>query len=304
MPSPPLRAVSRRLGRQLLRAATRVWPTPVLDAVPATAGRPAPAVALGAVVAAAGWRRRPTPRCRSLHHLVGGRRPRRPCGCSGSTRSASPRCRPPGAAARRRSRGMPRDRAVDRHAAELPARGEPAGRDPRRAPRDAGTSGCSSPDHDPGQTHDQPRRRPHATASSRRPCPHDTTRRARRPADRGRCGSASAGRSAAARRRSSAACAGCFATSCRSSSSPTTSSPPRTPRHLRAHGRAADERIVAGRDRLLPAHRDPRRHRGQPRRRRAARGGARARRPDARRERVATTSPRSSAAASSTCRSS
>ena len=55
MPAPSLRVVSRRLGRQLLRAARRIWPHAVLDdlsvAVPAG---PHHAVALGAVAAAAG----------------------------------------------------------------------------------------------------------------------------------------------------------------------------------------------------------------------------------------------------------
>ena len=45
---------SRRLGRQLLRAATRIWPSPGIDAVSTTVGDPHQPVALGAVVAAAG----------------------------------------------------------------------------------------------------------------------------------------------------------------------------------------------------------------------------------------------------------
>ncbi len=53
--SPVLRDVSRRLGRQLLRAATAAWPDPVLDglaaALPGGAHHP---VALGAAGAAAG----------------------------------------------------------------------------------------------------------------------------------------------------------------------------------------------------------------------------------------------------------
>ncbi len=52
--SPYLRATSRRLGRQLLRAAGRIWPSPGLDAVSATVGGPHQPVALGAAVAAAG----------------------------------------------------------------------------------------------------------------------------------------------------------------------------------------------------------------------------------------------------------
>lgn len=53
IPSPVLRAASRRLGRQLLRAGRRVWPAPTLDA-PARGLHHA--VALGAVAAAAGLR--------------------------------------------------------------------------------------------------------------------------------------------------------------------------------------------------------------------------------------------------------
>jgi len=54
MPSPYLRETSRQLGRQLLRAATRIWSSPGLDAVAAIVGGPHQPIALGAVVAAAG----------------------------------------------------------------------------------------------------------------------------------------------------------------------------------------------------------------------------------------------------------
>ncbi len=52
--SPYLRTTSRRLGRQLLRAAARIWPSDGVDAVGATSGGPHQPIALGAVVAAAG----------------------------------------------------------------------------------------------------------------------------------------------------------------------------------------------------------------------------------------------------------
>ena len=53
MPSPTLRAVSRRLGRQLLRAGRAVWPSPGLDDLAAGFPRgPHQPVALGAVAAA------------------------------------------------------------------------------------------------------------------------------------------------------------------------------------------------------------------------------------------------------------
>ena len=53
-PSPYLRSVSRRLGRQLLRPATRIWTSPGLSCVVAIDEGPHQPVALGAVVAAAG----------------------------------------------------------------------------------------------------------------------------------------------------------------------------------------------------------------------------------------------------------
>lgn len=50
--SPALRASSRRLGRQLLRAGTAVWSSRLLDVVKRTEGGPHQAIVLGAVVAA------------------------------------------------------------------------------------------------------------------------------------------------------------------------------------------------------------------------------------------------------------
>jgi urease accessory protein len=54
VPSPYLRSVSRRLGRQLLRPSGRIWSSAGIDSVARTADGPHQAVALGAVVAAAG----------------------------------------------------------------------------------------------------------------------------------------------------------------------------------------------------------------------------------------------------------
>ena len=54
MPSPYLRETSRRLGRQLLRAANRIWATPGLDVVSTTRGGAHQSIALGVAVAAAG----------------------------------------------------------------------------------------------------------------------------------------------------------------------------------------------------------------------------------------------------------
>ncbi len=52
--SPYLCSTSRRLGRQLVRAAQRVWPSPELDAVGALPGGPFQPMALGAAVSAGG----------------------------------------------------------------------------------------------------------------------------------------------------------------------------------------------------------------------------------------------------------
>lgn len=54
MPAPAARAASRRLGRQLLRAGSAVWPGTVLTALAAATPSPHQAVVLGAVAAAAG----------------------------------------------------------------------------------------------------------------------------------------------------------------------------------------------------------------------------------------------------------
>lgn len=54
VPSPYLRAVSRRLGRQLARTAVRLWPSPALTLLASTPDGPHQAVVLGAAAAAAG----------------------------------------------------------------------------------------------------------------------------------------------------------------------------------------------------------------------------------------------------------
>jgi urease accessory protein len=71
VPSPHLRSTSRRLGRQLLRAARPIWPHPTLDMLAALDGVDDGAhqpVALGAVVAAAGGDPADAAAI-SLHHL-------------------------------------------------------------------------------------------------------------------------------------------------------------------------------------------------------------------------------------------
>ncbi|MGY6502612.1 MAG: urease accessory protein UreF [Acidimicrobiales bacterium] len=70
LPSPPLRAASRRQGRQLLRTAIRCWPSPVLDVAASTHSEgPHQSIALGAVVASVGLG--PTDAARLvLHHAM------------------------------------------------------------------------------------------------------------------------------------------------------------------------------------------------------------------------------------------
>lgn len=68
VPSPHLRATSRRLGRQLLRAARQIWSHPMLDELAASEEGGHQPVVLGVVVGAAGG----TPSDASaiaLHHL-------------------------------------------------------------------------------------------------------------------------------------------------------------------------------------------------------------------------------------------
>ena len=70
-PSPRLRAVSRSLGRQLLRPSARAWPSDRYAALRAVhSDGPMQPVALGVVADAAGLGRRDAALC-SLHHMVG-----------------------------------------------------------------------------------------------------------------------------------------------------------------------------------------------------------------------------------------
>jgi urease accessory protein len=69
--SPRLRAVSRSLGRQLLRTAQRVWPSPVLDSLRTASPVDGPhhSLALGAVARAARLDELDAAAC-ALHHLA------------------------------------------------------------------------------------------------------------------------------------------------------------------------------------------------------------------------------------------
>ncbi|OII63023.1 urease accessory protein UreF [Streptomyces sp. CC53] len=71
-PSPALRAASRRLGRQLLRAARATWPCPALDALagafPRGAHQP---VVLGATARAAGLGQRDAAHCAAYETVSG-----------------------------------------------------------------------------------------------------------------------------------------------------------------------------------------------------------------------------------------
>jgi urease accessory protein len=71
MPSARLRTVGRSLGRQLLRAAERAWPSAIYGDVRAVhADGPLQPIALGVVASAAGLGASQAALC-SLHHLVG-----------------------------------------------------------------------------------------------------------------------------------------------------------------------------------------------------------------------------------------
>ena len=70
VPSPYLREVSRRLGRQLVRVAARTWPSAVLAEVAATPGGPHQPIALGAAAASAGAQPIDAALL-TLHHLAG-----------------------------------------------------------------------------------------------------------------------------------------------------------------------------------------------------------------------------------------
>ena len=69
MPSPYLRDASRRLGRQLVRVASRTWPSAALAEVAAFPGGPHQTIALGAAAASAGAAPGDAA-VLSLHHLA------------------------------------------------------------------------------------------------------------------------------------------------------------------------------------------------------------------------------------------
>lgn len=69
IPSPRLRQSSRRYGRQLLRAGTSVWSTPMLAAVGRVDGGPHQPIVLGALVAAADGTPSDAARI-AMHHLA------------------------------------------------------------------------------------------------------------------------------------------------------------------------------------------------------------------------------------------
>jgi urease accessory protein len=70
VPSPYLRDASRRFGRQLVRVASRTWPSAALAEVAATPGGPHQPIALGAAAASAGARPADAA-VLALHHLAG-----------------------------------------------------------------------------------------------------------------------------------------------------------------------------------------------------------------------------------------
>ena len=262
----------------------------------AAAGRPgdvAAAVAgLGPRTAASARRARRGRRGRRADPPAGGagrrataRSPGRPAprsGCSGSTRTRCTRCwpgSPPTATGSRPTAAAPVARdPVD----DLPAAGAPAARHRRRAPRHlGGASLCilnTRRSTRPRRTRTAGRGAAHPSGPGRRPARAAAAGpRALRIGIGGPVGSGKTALVAAlcrALRRRAAPGRG-------------------DQRHLHHRGRRlpAAQRRPAGRadprggDRLLPAHRDPRRHLGQPRRRRGPGGDARPARPGAGRER-------------------
>ena len=70
VPSPYLREASRRLGRQLVRVASRTWPSAALAEVAATPGGPHQPIALGVAAASAGVEPADAA-VLALHHLAG-----------------------------------------------------------------------------------------------------------------------------------------------------------------------------------------------------------------------------------------
>ena len=70
VPSPYLRSVSRRLGRQLVRAAVRTWPSPALTRLASSPDGAHQAIVLGAAAAAVGATPDDTAGL-AIHHLVG-----------------------------------------------------------------------------------------------------------------------------------------------------------------------------------------------------------------------------------------
>ena len=70
VPSPYLREVSRRLGRQLVRVAARTWPSAILAEVAATPEGPHQPIALGVTAASAGAEPGDAA-VLALHHLAG-----------------------------------------------------------------------------------------------------------------------------------------------------------------------------------------------------------------------------------------
>ena len=70
VPSPYLRSVSRRLGRQLARAAGRTWPSPALTLLASSPDGAHQALVLGAAAAAAGATPEDTVGL-AIHHLAG-----------------------------------------------------------------------------------------------------------------------------------------------------------------------------------------------------------------------------------------
>ena len=309
-------AARRRAGRPhavagAARASARTQGRPLLRAAPGVPGRrrhvalrgrradgAAPAVALGVVAAAAGLTPRDAARC--------SRAPRasaRPATRGGAAARPRPvRGRTPSLAALGAAVDEP---SADAAAARAATRRRPAGARPRRsldiarrAPRHLGGAAlCLLTD--PDQPH-HPGDDPHTTTTTARPDTPPLRRTGPRPLRIG-IGGPVGSRQDRARRR---AVPRPVATSCASAVVTNDIYTTEDADFLLRNGGAAGRADPRGRDRLLPAHRDPRRHLRQPRRRRGPRGAASARSTWCSSRAAATTSPPRSARAWSTGRSS
>ena len=220
--APRSREISRRLGRQMLRASRVAWPSARLDHLATSAGGPHQPIVLGVVVGGVGWRAPRRRHARAAPSRRGGDVVCRPAPRARSDRRARPagreRCRssgpwPPMPSSGRRWRP--------------PTSRRSAAPSPRSSPRTtrAGTPVSSSPDtRSPMGTDTRSPTRPSARPPARRGSPACTSARQPRAstaAGEGRTTAAHRHRRARRQRQDDprrALCVSCCATNSRSPS--------------------------------------------------------------------------------------